>query len=258
MRWLGRGRGHDRWAGSIAAYVDGELPGRESSRLDAHLSGCPVCIESVAQERALKRLLGRSLAEVRVPRSFAITEAMLARRDRPTRNAVGVPLLAMRLAQGVAVAAVIGFASLVVLDRGKSGSDSAPAAAAFTSTESERAGATAGNLAPEAGSARDAGSSKSGATAVPPYSPGGVQGQSAVSPAPSAPPAAADSAGNVVEPSETIRDAPDLEAAPLASPDEKSGTDWPGVARAALVLVSIAALGGYFVARRANGRSIDV
>jgi anti-sigma factor RsiW len=43
----------------MAAYLDGELTGRDRERLEAHLAGCPHCSEYLAQIRVTIDALGR-------------------------------------------------------------------------------------------------------------------------------------------------------------------------------------------------------
>jgi anti-sigma factor RsiW len=43
----------------LAAYLDGELTGRDRERLEAHLAGCPHCAEYLAQLRVTIDALGR-------------------------------------------------------------------------------------------------------------------------------------------------------------------------------------------------------
>lgn len=254
MRWFGRAWGHDRWAGNVAAHVDGELAAGEALRFEAHLEGCSACRAAVTEEQALKRLLSGNLGQVPAPRSFAITAAMLERAGRPARGTAGAGVLAMRLAQGVAAVALIGLVSLVVVDRSTNQSGGDSTTAAPMSAES----GAAESRAPEPSPVRDSGSSKAAATVVPPYSAGGVQGQSADSPIPQPTAAAPEGSGYApVQPAgETGSN--DLAIVPPGPEDGDGGTNWFRVAEGGLVLVSISALGAYLVARRANRRSSDV
>ena len=43
----------------MAAYLDGALDARDTSRLERHLAGCPHCSEYLAQIRATVDALGR-------------------------------------------------------------------------------------------------------------------------------------------------------------------------------------------------------
>jgi len=224
------------------------------ARFEAHRDGCAACREAVTRERALKRLLVENLVEVRAPRSFAITEAMLQQPAKRVPGAARTPVLAMRLAQVAVAASVIGFASLVVIDRGTGGSGSAIGTAAPTSAESD-----AGAAVPDGSSARDSGASKSAAPVAPSALAGGIQGAGAASPVARATDGAAGSYNSVpVQSPDGTRTAPGVGALPAASPGENAGTGWFRAAEGALALVIIAALTGYLVARRAHRRSFDV
>ncbi len=256
MRWFARVRKHTRWAERRVAYIDGELSGEEAAQFDFHLVGCEACRMAVADERALKRLLAENLPESRAPRSFAITEAMLGQAVRPVRRTASAPALAMRFAQVAAVAAVIGLATLVVIDRGTNGSGNANRTAAPFSTESGAAAVTAGGANPEATPLRESDTSKSAVPAAPTSSTAGVPGQGAV---PAGTAAAANSYDQApVQPSGGTGPGGRVVSPAPASPGTSGGTDWIGIAEGALALITIAALAGYVVARHANRRSSDV
>jgi anti-sigma factor RsiW len=43
----------------VADYLEGRISGRDATRLEAHLAGCPHCSEYLAQMRATIDALGR-------------------------------------------------------------------------------------------------------------------------------------------------------------------------------------------------------
>lgn len=47
----------------ISDYLEGELPARETRRLEHHLAGCPHCSAYLAQMRETLRLTGRLVPE---------------------------------------------------------------------------------------------------------------------------------------------------------------------------------------------------
>ncbi|MEX2080464.1 MAG: zf-HC2 domain-containing protein [Dehalococcoidia bacterium] len=124
-------RPHVRMERCITAYVDGELPPREIARFEAHLPACEACSRAVAEERVLKSMLSTSLPNVPAPRSFHLTEAMIARPAAiggavPRRHVQGQALVFARISQFGAAAAGLALLSVVVLDF-NSGSDSTTA-----------------------------------------------------------------------------------------------------------------------------------
>lgn len=44
----------DQWTGKLDAYLDGELSGAETQKVDSHLRECPTCIGEIAQRLSLK------------------------------------------------------------------------------------------------------------------------------------------------------------------------------------------------------------
>ncbi len=62
---------HQRIAGMLSAYLDGELSPKEQSRVEKHLAQCADCAQNLHTLRQTVALLGQ-LSPVAVPRSFAI------------------------------------------------------------------------------------------------------------------------------------------------------------------------------------------
>ena len=58
----------------LSAYIDGEVTPSEAVRVEGHLAGCQDCASEIGSLRATSSLL-RSLPDLEVPRSFALTEA---------------------------------------------------------------------------------------------------------------------------------------------------------------------------------------
>lgn len=58
----------------LSAYIDDEVTPSEAARVEEHLAGCEDCVGELDSLRATSSLL-RGLPELRVPRSFALTEA---------------------------------------------------------------------------------------------------------------------------------------------------------------------------------------
>jgi hypothetical protein len=81
----------------LSAYVDGELAHRQRARVESHLARCQECRASLRSLRWTKELLHHAPA-VRVPRSFVVREADVARRRR---RVVRRPLLATQWATAV-------------------------------------------------------------------------------------------------------------------------------------------------------------
>ena len=65
---------HSRLQILLSAYIDGEVTPSEAARVEEHLAGCRECVGELSSLRATSSLL-RSLPELEVPRSFALTEA---------------------------------------------------------------------------------------------------------------------------------------------------------------------------------------
>jgi anti-sigma-K factor RskA len=121
---------HDRWAGSVAAWVLGALPDGESAELEAHVAGCAECREEADELRRTADALPSVVPQVAPSpevrqRLMAIVGAeaeLLAaagpEADRPRRTArrrrrlwrpvVVAPLAAAALAAGVLVAVLGG------------------------------------------------------------------------------------------------------------------------------------------------------
>ncbi len=71
-------RPHSRFERNRSAFADGELGAAELERFQAHLSGCERCATALEDERAIRQMLSVNLPEVPAPRSFRLTEAMVA------------------------------------------------------------------------------------------------------------------------------------------------------------------------------------
>ena len=67
----------------ITQYLEDALPPAERARLEAHLEGCAVCREYIAQMRLASRLLGRIQPELVSP----ALEAELVRAFRAWKSA---------------------------------------------------------------------------------------------------------------------------------------------------------------------------
>ncbi len=65
---------HGRIQVLLSAYIDGEVTPSETVRVEEHVAGCEECERELGSLRATSSLL-RSLPELEVPRSFALTEA---------------------------------------------------------------------------------------------------------------------------------------------------------------------------------------
>ncbi len=130
---------HGRRRRQLDAYLDGELSAPAERRFAGHLSGCARCAAALSEARAVKTLFA-TLPEEPAPRSFAVSEAMLAPVPAPSlRAAAPSPAYgALRWAAGVAaVAAVFAFGALVVVDVGGGGGSQM---ASPTTLESSAAG----------------------------------------------------------------------------------------------------------------------
>ena len=69
-----KGDKHRRWQQDLSAYIDGQLEPREQRALEAHLAECASCQDELEALRGVVALLHR-VPQVRVPRSFALSEA---------------------------------------------------------------------------------------------------------------------------------------------------------------------------------------
>jgi anti-sigma factor RsiW len=111
LNFLRRDR-HETWQQDLDAYVDGELAAPAATVFEHHLAACQLCQPLVEQARFAKVAL-TTMPVLHAPRSFAISEAMLARSTPRKRTAPG-PVY--RMAQATAFAALAGFATLVIVD----------------------------------------------------------------------------------------------------------------------------------------------
>ncbi len=112
MLWL---RSHRWYRDQLSAYVDGELAGKDALRVDAHVESCDACAAELVELRAASALLAE-LADVAVPRSFAVTaEDVAPRRKAPATGFVRSANSGLRIAgAGLAVALAV----VLVLDAG--------------------------------------------------------------------------------------------------------------------------------------------
>jgi len=191
--WLTRFRtGHGRFEADASAYVDDALGGGAKARFEAHMAGCPRCAQAVADFHGLK-VQTRALPEFDAPRSFRLTAAMLAALATISPPAARRQSAGFRLAQGVAVVAIVGFVTVLAVDLGRGSSSNSTTTTLSASTAEANA-----PVAPEANSksapggpapTRDAGDSAAGGQ-VPPYTPGGgTNAQGVTASTPAAPPA---------------------------------------------------------------------
>jgi len=111
INFLRRDR-HTRWQADVDAYVDGELAAPAVTAFERHMAACRACAAVVEQTRLAKAAFA-AMPVLQAPRSFAITEALLARAVPHQRTSPG-PVY--RVAQATAFAALAGFATLVVVD----------------------------------------------------------------------------------------------------------------------------------------------
>jgi anti-sigma factor RsiW len=63
----------------VTDYVEGALPPRERARFDAHLTGCPDCVEYVAQMR--RTIVAVGLPAPELERTPAVTALLGVFRD---------------------------------------------------------------------------------------------------------------------------------------------------------------------------------
>ncbi len=144
-------RRHARLRELLSAYIDGEVSASETSRVEEHLAGCQECRDELASLRSTVGLL-RRLAELAVPRSFALSEAP---QRRPTPTIVWTARLATSVAAVLLVALLLG--DIVGLlgqqrtleDAASRAAVQAPAAPAPPAAAAQRPEATAGGV-PEA------------------------------------------------------------------------------------------------------------
>lgn len=94
------------------AFVDGELGGKQLREFEAHLPGCPECRRTVQIQRAMKAQLA-NLPAVTAPRSFRLTEEMVAGRQAGKLRAAPTPLY-VGFARAGAALAVGAFAVVLV------------------------------------------------------------------------------------------------------------------------------------------------
>ncbi|MBI4297524.1 MAG: zf-HC2 domain-containing protein [Chloroflexi bacterium] len=67
----------------LSSYLDGRLTEGEAQKLEEHLQRCPGCTQEMEEVRKTVRLL-RALPQVSLPRSFALTPAMLQLVGKPS------------------------------------------------------------------------------------------------------------------------------------------------------------------------------
>jgi anti-sigma factor RsiW len=77
ISWFKRRPGHPSDE-ELSAHLDGMLANGDGQRVEAHLAGCPLCEEQLAELRAVKTLF-QDLPNAAAPRSFALTPAQTTR-----------------------------------------------------------------------------------------------------------------------------------------------------------------------------------
>lgn len=92
---------------ALSAYLDGELPAKERTKMEARLNQAPE-LRSALEEMRHTRAVLRSQPKVRAPRNFTLTPEMVGLTSRPPRRAPAYPFF--RLASALA-----GFLFLLVL-----------------------------------------------------------------------------------------------------------------------------------------------
>jgi len=248
--------GHRRWSELAAAYADGELSPGERARYEAHLASCDACAGAVVDQRALKRMLAAGLPAATLPRSFAISEAMLAGRGMAVGPA-RPPRIAMRVAQAMAAVAVLAFAGLVAYDLAPGG----------TSNETLNRAAPVGDAVPAAAGAEAPSAPLKGVAesrdalptpaALPTYAPGGgaqAQGDAQATPQSTASGSGYTSSAATPDAGErSLADAvgptPGPAATPRAPVETGDGVDARRAAEAAMGALAAVALATYFILR---------
>lgn len=105
-------RRNDRWARQVDAYVDRRLTPVERELLEVRVEESESVRDMLRHTEALKSSLGE-MPELDVPRSFALTPAMVAEpAPKPSRG----PAVTMRLAQATSFAAVAAFGIIFAFD----------------------------------------------------------------------------------------------------------------------------------------------
>jgi hypothetical protein len=202
-------RRHAHWSESANAYIDGELGPSELARFETHMGQCARCRETVGAARATKALLD-AMPAVHAPRSFALTPALLAEPAQPSRTH-GRPV-ALRLAQGVAVLAVVALAAVVTMDMTSGGANSNQTLA---SPQESVAGSANAAAVPSPAAEASPTSAIDGVAATPPttvpivpppHTGAGAQGYSP-SPSPTASPTVVPTVGGESSPAPQARDA---------------------------------------------------
>ena len=92
---------------ALSAYLDGQLPAKERTRLETQLNQAPELRSALEDLRRTRSVL-RSQPKVRAPRNFTLTPEMAGLKARPVRRAPAYPFF--RLASALA-----GFLFLLVL-----------------------------------------------------------------------------------------------------------------------------------------------
>lgn len=105
-------RRNDRWARQVDAYVDRRLTPVERELLEVRVEESESVREMLRQTQGLKASLGE-MPELDVPRSFALTPAMVA---EPAPKPSRAPAVTMRLAQATSFAAVAAFGIIFAFD----------------------------------------------------------------------------------------------------------------------------------------------
>lgn len=115
MRLFGLFRRNRRWERQVDAHLDGRLTPVERALLGERIDESGEVRRTYEDSLALKRSL-RAMPVHPVPRSFAITEAMLAARQQVHTHHARGARVTMRLSQATAFAAVAAFGIMVGID----------------------------------------------------------------------------------------------------------------------------------------------
>jgi len=84
---------------ALSAYLDGQLPSKERTRLESRLNQTPELRSALEDLRRTRSIL-RSQPKVRAPRNFTLTPEMVGLKARPARRAPAYPFF--RLASALA------------------------------------------------------------------------------------------------------------------------------------------------------------
>ncbi len=228
IRSLFRG-GHARIEANLDAFIDGALDPATHQRLALHLESCDACKLRVATGRSLRLALA-ALPELPAPRSFVITESMLARPRVAAPAHSGAWTGAMRSMQGIAAAGLALFAILVVADLSggtaatSSGDDDAQRSSLTAGAEAQpNAAQDDATTADDGDNTFDDGNADATAAVLPPGTPepGGVDAQ--------------DNARPTRAPGETPGDSssPDSASGSLPEASDAGGDSAPAVSQAA-------------------------